>query len=374
MKEFFPKDHEANRWAEIRNNDLASWPIGMSWGRVDYTKSETQLKMMKQFEDVVNNNYIARSDTKWLWIADFNLWTTRHCTANFAPEDPNEKACGRDMTYTGDAVDSDTRCEGKWITNTIGLSNKIIIPILVEEEECNSASPFEGGICRRSVDMFQEDLDEIGASVSDDVSYCPVFEGWSKEKLKFCVEKWRYFTGGSGGLLVKEGTSSKYEKDGVVQDGEYLNDGEIESPIPISNSPTLFANKLFTHEDTVKMIRQTREFCDDDSEIHCFLTGIPFDYWEQYLTVDEVLLTLSCTSVAVGFVAAFIFLLIMLNPADADFGIFNRIVSSLLGAILIAITIIMCLVPVIGLSFIFDVSLTAFSNMAFVLSVGFATE
>jgi predicted RND superfamily exporter protein len=52
----------------------------------------------------------------------------------------------------------------------------------------------------------------------------------------------------------------------------------------------------------------------------------------------------------------------------------DRIIASVCGGLLIAVTIIMCLVPVIGVSLRFDVSLTAFSNMAFVLSVAFATE
>lgn len=48
--------------------------------------------------------------------------------------------------------------------------------------------------------------------------------------------------------------------------------------------------------------------------------------------------------------------------------------GSLIGAFLIAVTIIFTLVPVIGLSILFEVNLTGFSNMGFVLSVGFAVE
>jgi predicted RND superfamily exporter protein len=48
--------------------------------------------------------------------------------------------------------------------------------------------------------------------------------------------------------------------------------------------------------------------------------------------------------------------------------------GSLVGALLIALTIIMSLVTVVGLSILANVSLTGFSNMSFVLSVGFAVE
>jgi predicted RND superfamily exporter protein len=48
--------------------------------------------------------------------------------------------------------------------------------------------------------------------------------------------------------------------------------------------------------------------------------------------------------------------------------------GSLVGALLITATILTSLVAVIGLSALADVSLTGFSNMSFVLSVGFAVE
>jgi predicted RND superfamily exporter protein len=48
--------------------------------------------------------------------------------------------------------------------------------------------------------------------------------------------------------------------------------------------------------------------------------------------------------------------------------------GSLVGALLITATILTSLITVIGLSALADVSLTGFSNMSFVLSVGFAVE
>ena len=48
--------------------------------------------------------------------------------------------------------------------------------------------------------------------------------------------------------------------------------------------------------------------------------------------------------------------------------------GSTIGALLIALTIIMSLVTVAGLSILAGVNLTSFSNMAFVLSVGFSVE
>ena len=365
----------------------------MMWGKVDYTNPDNQLKIMKQFEDIVESEFITQTDTERLWIADFNLWTTRQCTQNFDSVRGGE--CGADQTYIGDAADNSSACEGTWVENKIGLKTQKITSVL-----STGCDPFKGGICRPSTEMFKQDLDAIGASDTDGKSYCPVFDGWSEDKLKFCVQKWREYTGGGGGILVEEGTATPFSEDGVKVPGEFIKDDEIISPIPLSSSPTMYATKLISHQVTVNMIKETRTICDNDKELHCFMTGeliysivhsfinmssidtkyyiwqtgIPFDFWEQYLTVDSVLLKLSIASVATGFLISAVFLFWMLNPADPNFGTMDKIIASVSGGLLIALTIILCLVPVIGISLIADVSLTAFSNMAFVLSAGFATE
>lgn len=328
--------------------------------------------MMKQYEDIVDTKYVTRKDTKWLWIASFNLWTTRHCQTNFNRDDPLVKECGSDQLFVGkgDEEDTNTACAGTWVENTIGLKERTFTSL--DSTEC---SPYRDGICRPGTEMFAEDLDAINGVTTK--SYCPVFEGWSEPKLKFCLQKWREFTGGSGGLLVEEGTATPFVNDDETcpgGSGEFIPDDEVQSPIPISNSPTLYANKLFTHEDTVEMIKETRAICDKNEKIHCFMAGIPFDFWEQYLTVNETLALLSGVAVAVGFVVATVFLFLELDPASDDFGSKEKAVASLCGGLLIACTIIVSLVPVIGISMLLNVNLTAFSNMAFVLSVSFATE
>jgi predicted RND superfamily exporter protein len=85
------------------------------------------------------------------------------------------------------------------------------------------------------------------------------------------------------------------------------------------------------------------------------------------------LVELGCYAIAAGFVIAFSFLFgkMYLQKYHARSKVFW---GSLIGALLIAVTMILSLVTVVGLSVLADVSLTAFSNMSFVLSVGFAVE
>lgn len=366
IEDFFPSSHQAFYWATVRANDLASWPISMHWGRIDYTNPENQILMMKQFEDVVGTTYVTQIDTRRLWIADFNLWTTKQCQSNFVRSDPEVKECGADQLFIdNDAADNSTFCEGTWVENTYGLREMAFDEITNPSGVC---SPFKGGICHPYVAMFPDDIPE-GTTDMTEKSFCPVTQGWSERKLKFCIEKWILFTGGTGGLLRQE-TESNNE----VCPDELLGGTEIQSPIPISTSPVMYTEKMFTHRDTVKMIEETRAFCDNQDTIHCFMAGIPFDYWEQYISIDTNLIILVGSSVAVAFLVATIFLFMELNPANESFTIGKRFFASLIGGVIIAITIVICLIPIMGISMWANVNLTAFSNMSFALSIGFATE
>jgi hypothetical protein len=101
--------------------------------------------------------------------------------------------------------------------------------------------------------------------------------------------------------------------------------------------------------------------------------GIPYNYWSQYIGIYNTFWEIGGISIAVGFGVSFLFLLVKFVTEKAHS--FAKIfVGSLVGALLIALTTILSLVSVSGLSALFDVSFTGFSTMSFVLSVGFAVE
>ena len=331
----------------------------MNWGQLDYADPEAQMRLIKQFEEVVNNNRIAEVDTKQLWMADFLMWTSRHCDENFARPSFDQLLCGHDQAVPGE---DDSFCAGSWTNNTLGLRLKNISPIT--EEEC---VPTERGICRPGDQMHPLDLQELGISQEEAAgsTFCPVTKGWTDEKFEFCVNAWKKTTGGGGDLLTKPGTGTP----GTCS----KSDEEIQFPIPYSSGPTMYSYDVFTHEETLEMMEETRAFCDDDDRSHCWMTGIPFDYWTQYTNIFEVLLELCGYATLAGFVVSFLFLFIGImteknHPASRVF------VGTLIGAGLIAITIILTLCTVIGISSLSGVDLTGFSNMSFVLSVGFTVE
>eukprot|EP00934_Nitzschia_sp_Nitz4_P001181 Nitzschia sp. Nitz4//scaffold385_size13641//11219//13601//NITZ4_008973-RA/size13641-augustus-gene-0.16-mRNA-1//-1//CDS//3329549953//1181//frame0 len=356
VEEFFPKDNQASQWATIRTEELASWSIAMSWGEVDYTSPENQMRVIKQFEDVVGSTHVAEINTNQLWLADFLVWTTHQCTDNFDRLDPDFLECGHDQVYP---VDNST-CLGTWAPNDFGLREKIFS----DSETC---APYEGGICRPTSQMHLYDIMTIeNITVAD--SWCPVVDDWDNDKLGFCLRQWRMITGGSGRLILEEehGTPSTCS-------GEYLDDENVVVPIRYAESPTLFAIDLFSHEITIDMLEETRQYCDDDPYIHCWLTGIPYDYWSQYVDIYEVFLEIGVICVAGGFGVSFIFLLFTIM-SEKRYTTGKVVLGSFIGALLISVTSTLCLVAVSGISSLVGVTFTGFSAMSFVLSVGYAVE
>lgn len=85
------------------------------------------------------------------------------------------------------------------------------------------------------------------------------------------------------------------------------------------------------------------------------------------------LVEISGASVLIGFGISWVFLAGKLF-SDRRHGAVKVLTGSLVGAMLIAATCFFCLVSVVGISILSGVSMTAFSIMSFVLSVGFAVE
>ena len=106
---------------------MASWPVAMAWGEIDYQKPKVQLQMMKAFEEVEESKYISQIDTSKLWIADFNLWTTQQCLIKF-----ERGECGFNQKDDED----EGYCAGTWTQNVIGLKDKMIKEDVTNDKIC----------------------------------------------------------------------------------------------------------------------------------------------------------------------------------------------------------------------------------------------
>lgn len=191
LEDFFPDYTPASRWAKLRTEQLSSWSVSINWGANDYTNPDTQMKIIKQFEDIVTSPHVAEVDTKQLWLSNFLMWTTRHCTENFARPQFEVMRCGHDQVFEPE----ESSCSGSWTENVFSLREKNF-PIAGDE----TCQPFEGGICRPGSEMHPLDLQELNlnATTAAGKSFCPVVDTWSDDKWQFCLRKWREITGGVG--------------------------------------------------------------------------------------------------------------------------------------------------------------------------------
>jgi len=135
----------------------------------------------------------------------------------------------------------------------------------------------------------------------------------------------------------------------------------------------MFAINLNSHDITVDAIEQTGAICDKSQELHCWMTGIPYEYWGQYIGIFGLLTEISTSAVIVGFAVAVMVLFLMLH-FEGYHSTGKNVTGALVGGFLIALTTVLSLVATVGLSVLVDVNLTGFSIISFVLSVGFSVE
>lgn len=102
-----------------------------------------------------------------------------------------------------------------------------------------------------------------------EVSWCPVV-AWSEAKFEWCMTQWRNLTSFSGGNFVFESN----ETTETECTGEFYKDEKLRFPIPFSSGPTMFSYDLFSHDLTLTMLDQTRDVCDEDPDLHCWMSGM----------------------------------------------------------------------------------------------------
>ncbi|CAB9518815.1 Protein patched homolog 1 [Seminavis robusta] len=351
LEDFLPSDHQGHLWASARTDILGSWVINMNWPDIDYTDPDVQMRMVQQFERVISTPHIVEIDTRMLWIAEFGFWSSRLCDYNLAAED---RKCGRDQVFQQGST-----CAGTWKRNTHGLRTKYES---ASDEQCQ---PYDGGICRRASELHPDDLLSLGITVADNSTWCPVFEGWSQAKTEFCLRSWyEISSGGAGNLVVDQE---------IECEGESCHDFMVKFPIPFSAGPPMTARDVVSHELTLEMMMQTRAVCDQDPDLHCWMSGAPFDFWSQYEGIQMNLVEIAGASVFIGFGIS-LFFFVLKQCHDGRNSAVKVLSAGLVGALVIGGNCFFCLVAVVGISILSGVSLTAFSIMSFVLSVGFAVE
>jgi hypothetical protein len=189
-------------------------------------------------------------------------------------------------------------------------------------------------------------------------SKCPVFEGLSNAQFHNCILQW---------------IESNPEVYAVIAPGlAWGLDGKTIVRSSASAS-LLFAHNLRTTEDYTNMIKETRKYVDDDESLHSWMSGVPFDYWEQYLSIVDVMLTIGGLSIAVGLIISFAFIFTEMS-FNAHGTLMQRLRASALGSFLIALTSTASLMTVVGFCGLASIQLSGFTAMSCVMSTGLAVE
>jgi len=134
LQDFFSEDAMNGKYSANKQTYFPVWPVTLNWGELDYTDANVQLKMAKQWENVLNCKHIAGDlRTTLVWTAALAEWGLSN---------------------------NDAACAATFKENDLGLKLKA-----------------DGGIC----------VPITGTSKSQ----CPVFEDFTIEQFVACVAKWK---------------------------------------------------------------------------------------------------------------------------------------------------------------------------------------
>jgi len=329
LEDFFPPNSVGGRFTEHRMKYFPVWPIQMNWKKIDYTDGSVQMKMVHEFERVLGTKYVLDTvDSDYVWTANLAYWAI-NASYDLGNCDSN------DVVYEGNCGPAlDSRCSATWMENTYDLK---------------LAS--NGGYCYTAA--------EIGKS-SSTTQYCPVLDGLSDDDFAYCVSLWYNRTSAASLISPKFNTE----------------DDEITPKMPIKFSQAagsvFFAYNLDKTEDYVGLISSTRDKCKSN----CFMSGIPYDYYEQYVGIRVWLVILVLYALAAGFLisSAFIFGEVLLDERYDNQSLGKKLLVSYVGAIMITLIALLSIFCVVGVSSWLRVKLCGFSAMSYLMSVGFAVE
>lgn len=313
LADFFPANTREGQYSKQRDKYFPAWPIRICWGDVAYEDPDVQMHMVSQWEKMLDTPYVASDGLvtgERLWIASLALWMLP-CAVG--------QSCGPRV---------DPMCRSRYKANTKGLKT-------IEQ----------GGYCL------------VNGS-------CPVIEGLTQEQMADCI-----------GYFNAPGTFAW----NLLSTGIPMEDAPSRRPkVPMMYSEaggtSLFGYNLRGIEAFENLITQTREFTDEDDTIgRTWMNGIPYVYFEQYLTVVDSVMTLSGVYLAVCFAVAWVFLFLEFTSQGAG-TVGTRLVGATVGSIIVAVYAGMSVVATCGWISVFAIKLNGFTAMAALLSLGLSVE
>jgi hypothetical protein len=139
----------------------------------------------------------------------------------------------------------------------------------------------------------------------------------------------------------------------------------------------LFNVNIRGSEGYVDCIKATRRYCDDDTTngMHCWLQGISYDYWEQYLDLYVTFGRVVGLAAAAGFLISFGFLLCsFVNDSRLKASFVGKVFAALCGSLIIMVICLTSVVTVFGVSSLAGVPFSVLSLTGYLTAIGFSVE
>ena len=129
----------------------------------------------------------------------------------------------------------------------------------------------------------------------------------------------------------------------------------------------LYSQKLWTTDDFVKMIDETRDVVESSS-LDLFPTGVAFTFWEQYRNLENLLLQNLGVAVVCTFVIGTLSIYIATYSKEAS--VFSKILKSAHGSILMCIAMISTMITLLGFMGLADIWLSAIPALTVIAAMG----
>jgi hypothetical protein len=341
LKDFFQPGTAEYEYMVIQEDYFdISWPLEVNFGALEYTNPEVQMHMIDIYESVIATPYSTKVDTKSLWSASLALWGTPDCMDVGMGE-----KCGKDFG-----------CEAEWVENTRGL-------------KLDTADPTLGaGVCKLGADIKKEYLATTPV-YNATTEYCPVFSTWDDEKLAYCIGRWS--TRGQAVTVYAVGaslnTSAPYD---------WTPTFPLKRTSANGNS-MMYNVGISGNQGYIDAIETTRKLCDEDDTngMRCWLQGVAYDFWAQYVDLKETSAFVAALAGAAGFVISFIFLAVsFLCDRSLSAGICGKISAALFASFIILLLCAMSIVTVFGITTLAGSSFTVLLLTSVLTAIGFSVE
>jgi len=408
----FARDNTQLRgWVDSAEAYFGTWGYQMNWlgDGTDFTSTEAHMRMMKNWEAVAEQDRVLANNTQSVLFATMGMWGLPRSITPLYNRGMNEGRfssdyCNSSFTLTGgncsDRLAHDppyssqafvTRAES--CTSSFAWEGEIGLKLYAEPGEAIfSEQNSYRGVCLKGSDIISyldgmPDCVDSGFDASDYVAsrtYCPVMHFNDTDHFLDCYELMAAFTtldSAVGAFTYDQLEPRTGNEQPILTEYPKL---DPEAAIrPRSPVKVVMANgglnvHLEGSDDYVEVIRDTRPHCDDkrgSGDPKCFIDGIAYTYWEQYLEIETWLLRAVVVCLAFGWIVSFLFLFLdLVFEEKVEGSCLAKFWSAFASGFLITFICAYSTFLTTGISLVLETRLSGFSGMSCILSVGFAVE